>query len=218
MRTPKSEGDRHLWAALVSARTELLLTVVMWGMAAALAATTNATWLLIGLVSWQGFVYASAPVMSWLDQREHLTPELEDRRRTESRRERLAALARPIAFGSLGAACLGAAAFVIVLAVGVSHPGTPSNPFSTPQPGPGDNGPFGLVGHHAPAPTTTTTTTTTTNPSGTVTSTTSSQSTTSTTRTTSTTGTSTTTSPPSTTVPPTSTTTSPTTTTTSTGG
>ncbi len=121
MRTPKSEGDRHLWSAFISARTELFLTVVMWGMAAALAATTNATWLLIGLASWQGSVYASAPVMSWLDQREHLTPELEERRRTESRRERLAALARPVAVGSLGAALLGTAAFVIVLAIGVSH-------------------------------------------------------------------------------------------------
>ncbi|HEX4162350.1 MAG TPA: glycosyltransferase, partial [Acidimicrobiales bacterium] len=102
MRTPKSEDDRSLWAAIVSARTELSLTVVMWGLAAALAATANATWLLIGLLSWQGFVYASAPMMSWLDEHEHLTPELELRRRTESRRERMAALARPVAIGSLG--------------------------------------------------------------------------------------------------------------------
>jgi hypothetical protein len=164
MRTPKSEDDRSLWAAIVSARTELFLTVVMWGMAGALAATTNATWLLIGLVSWQGFVYASAPMMSWLDEHEHLTPELELRRRTESRRERIAALARPVAIGSLGTVLAGAAVFAIVLALGVSHPGRPTNPFSTPQPGPGDNGPFGLVSHPA-SPSTTTTTTTGTQPS-----------------------------------------------------
>jgi hypothetical protein len=159
MRTPKSEDDRSLWAAMVSARTELGLTAVMWGMAAALAATTTATWLLIGLVSWQGFVYASAPMMSWLDEHEHLTPELELRRRTESRRERIAALARPVAIGSLGTLAAGAAAFAIVLALGVSHPGRPTNPFSTPQPGPGDNGPFGLVSHPSSPSTTTTTTT-----------------------------------------------------------
>jgi cellulose synthase/poly-beta-1,6-N-acetylglucosamine synthase-like glycosyltransferase len=211
MRTPKSEDDRHLWAAFISARTELLLTIVMWGMAGALAATTNATWLLIGLVSWQGSVYASAPVMSWLDQREHLTPELEARRRTESRRERLAAMAKPVAVGSLGAALLGTAAFLVVLAIGVSHPGRPSNPFSTPQAGPGDNGPFGLVSHPASPSTTTTTTTTTTGPSGATSTTTSSSSTTSTTATASTTTSTTSTT---TTIPPTTTTTSPTATTT----
>jgi cellulose synthase/poly-beta-1,6-N-acetylglucosamine synthase-like glycosyltransferase len=206
MRTPKDEGDRRLWSAVLSARTELSLTIVMWGMAGALAATTSATWLLIGLVSWQGSVYASAPVMSWLDQREHLTPELEARRRTESRRERLAALARPIAFGSLGAVGLGAAALLVVLALGVSHPGTPSNPFSTPQPGPGDNGPFGLVSH--PVSPSTTTTTSTTEPSGTATSTTTPASSTTSSTSSSSTTTSTTTIPPSTTTT-TSTTTTP---------
>ena len=210
MRTPKSEDDRSLWAAIVSARTELSLTVVMWGMAAALAATTTATWLLIALLSWQGFVYASAPMMSWLDEHEHLTPELELRRRTESRRERIAALARPVAIGSLGTVLAGAAVFAIVLALGVSNPGRPTNPFSTPQPGPGDNGPFGLVSHPASPPTTTTTTSTTattsTQPGGNSTST--------------TTATSSTTSSPSTTAPSSTTTTSttvaPSTTTTST--
>ncbi len=174
MRTPKSEGSRGLVAAAASARTELLLMVALWGVAGALAATTNATPLLIGLISWQGAVYASAPVMSWLDQREQLTPELELRRRTESRRERLAALARPVAYGSLGAAVLGTAAFVLVLSLGVSHPGRPSNPFTTPSAGPGDNGPFGLVNNPSPSsPTTptTTSTTVTTTPSNSTTST-----------------------------------------------
>jgi hypothetical protein len=206
MRTPKSEDDRSLWAAIVSARTELFLTVVMWGMAGALAATTNATWLLIGLLSWQGFVYASAPMMSWLDEHEHLTPELELRRRTESRRERMAALARPVAIGSLGTVLAGAAVFAIVLALGVSHPGRPTNPFTTPQAGPGDNGPFGLVSHPALPATTTTSTTTGTQPSG--------NPTTTTTATSSTTSTTTTTTPSSTTT--TSTTVAPSTTTTST--
>ncbi|HEY1444520.1 MAG TPA: glycosyltransferase [Acidimicrobiales bacterium] len=165
MRTPKSEGDRRLRAAIAAARTELLLTILMWGMAAALAVRGNATWLLIGLLSWQGFVYACAPAMSWLDQHEHLTPELELRRRTESRRERLVAVARPVAIGSLVATSMAGAAFLVVLALGVSHPGHPSNPFATPHPGPGDNGPFGLVSHPA-SPSNATTTTTTTSGSG----------------------------------------------------
>ncbi len=209
MRTPKSEDDRSLWAAIVAARTELLLTAVMWGAAGALAVAANATWLLVGLLLWQGVVYASAPMMALLDQRDHLTPELEARRRTESRRERLAALARPVAFGSLGAVCLSGAVFVVVLALGVSHPGKPSNPFATPPPGPGDHGPFGLVTHR-PSPSATTTTTTTqpsgptsstTTTSGATTSTTSSSTTstssasTTTTSTTSTSTTSTTTAP-----------------------
>jgi cellulose synthase/poly-beta-1,6-N-acetylglucosamine synthase-like glycosyltransferase len=207
MRTPKSEDDRSLWAAIVSARTELFLTVVMWGLAGALAVTTNATWLLIGLLSWQGFVYASAPMMSWLDEHEHLTPELELRRRTESRRERIAALARPVAIGSLGTVLAGAAVFAIVLALGVSHPGRPTNPFNTPQAGPGDNGPFGLVSHPAPSATTTTSTTTGTQPAGNpTTTTTATSSTTSTTTPPSSTTTTPTTVAPSTTTPSTTTT------------
>jgi hypothetical protein len=158
LRTPKAEDHGSVWAALVSARTELLLTAGMWGIAGGLAATTSATWLLIGLVSWQGSVYASAPFMSWLEQHGHLTPELERRRRTEVRRERLTALARPLAFGSLGAV-VGAAVFAIVLALGASHPGRPSNPFHTPPPGPGDRGPFGLVAHPSTPSSTTTSTT-----------------------------------------------------------
>lgn len=61
MRTPKSEDDRHLWATIASARTEFAFTIVMWGMAGALAVTVDATWLLLGLMFWQGSVYASAP-------------------------------------------------------------------------------------------------------------------------------------------------------------
>jgi hypothetical protein len=211
MRTPKSEGDRSFWAAIAAARTETFLTIVMWGLAGALAATTSATWLLVGLLAWQGSVYASAPWMSWLDEHEQLTPELEERRRTESRRERLVALARPVALGSLGAAIVGAAAFVVVLAIGVSHPGHPSNPFSTPQAGPGDNGPFGLVSH--PGTPANTTTTSTTAPSATTTSTNGSSNTTSTTGTSSSSTTSTT-NPSSATTSPSTTTTSTTSTTT----
>ena len=74
MRTPKSEGDRSFLAVLASARTELLLMAVMWGIAGALAATTNATWLLIGLLAWQGSVYASAPVMSCVETSTNTSP------------------------------------------------------------------------------------------------------------------------------------------------
>ncbi|MGH8995430.1 MAG: glycosyltransferase, partial [Acidimicrobiales bacterium] len=158
LRTPKTEGEHHLRATISAARTELLLTALLWSLAGALAATTSATPLLIGLVSWQGVVYASAPLMSWLDQHGHLTPELERRRRTERRRERFARVARPVAYGSLGAVAASLVGFVIVLAVGASHPGTPANPFTVPAPSPGDRGPFGLAAHPASKSTTPTTT------------------------------------------------------------
>ena len=207
LRTPKVEDRRSLWAALVSARTELFLTVVLWGLAGALAAVASATWLLVGLVCWQGAVYASAPFMSWLEQRGHLTPELERRRRTEVRRERFAALARPLAFGSLGAVAA-AAVFAVVVAIGASNPGRPSNPFATPPPGPGDNGPFGLVAHpDAPSTTTTSSSTTTTTSSSTTTTTSSSTTTTTTTTTTPPPSTTTTTTTTTTPTPPPSTTT-----------
>ncbi len=179
LRTPKTEGDRSTWAAVVSARTEVALTIVMWGTAAALGATTAATWLLIGLLFWQGSVYASAPLMSWLDQHGHLTPELERRRQTEIRRERLAALARPIAIGSAATAILGAAAFAVVLALGASHPGRPTDPFSTPRPGPPSSTPAGVVSKPVSSSTSTSTTATSV-PSGSTTTTSSSSTTTTT--------------------------------------
>jgi cellulose synthase/poly-beta-1,6-N-acetylglucosamine synthase-like glycosyltransferase len=197
LRTPKTEEDHHLRATVAAARTELSLTLILWGLAGALAVGTSATALLVGLMAWQGAVYASSPIMSWLDQRGHLPPELERRRTTERRRERLVAIARPMAYTSIGALGAAIVAFVVVVALGASHPGTPTNPFSAPKPAPSDRGPFGLVAHGPSG--TTTTTTTTTKPTGSTTTTTNASTTTTSSTTTTTTSTTTTTT---TTVPP----------------
>ncbi len=204
LRTPKSEEDHHLRATVAAARTEIALWVILWGLAGWAAARTSATPLLVGLLAWQGMVYASSPLMSWLDQRGHLPPELERRRRSERRRERIVAIARPMAYTSLGALAATMVGFVVVLALGASHPGAPSNPFNVAKPPPGDRGPFGLVSHANPPSTTTTSSTkphastTTTSSTTTPTKPTSTTTTSSTTTTTTTTTTSTTT----TTLPP----------------
>ena len=210
LRTPKVEEDRPVRAAIAAARTETLLAAALWGLAGALGATTGATALLLALLAWQGAVYFSAPYMAWLDQRSHLPPELERRRRSERRRERVAAIVRPASIGSLGALAVGALAFVVFVALGASHAGTPHDLFVPPHdssPGPARSGvtstphPGGARpakrSHKAGAATgpSSSTSTTTTTPSATTT----------------TTSTTTTTTPPppttTTTVPPSSTTT-----------
>ncbi len=133
LRTPKREESSKLVAAMWAARTETLLALSMWGCAAALGVATGATPLLVGLVAWQGSVYASSPIMSWLEQRGFLPPELERRRRTELRRERLAAGAGAVAAGVTLTGSVALAAFVAILVVGASHPGRPSNPFQVPR-------------------------------------------------------------------------------------
>jgi cellulose synthase/poly-beta-1,6-N-acetylglucosamine synthase-like glycosyltransferase len=159
LRTPKTEGDHRVRAAIASARTEILLTLLLWTADALLAATTSATALLIGLLAWQGCVYCTAPLMSWLDQHGHLTPELARRRRSESRRERLAAIVRPVYFGSVGAAAAAAAIFIVVIAVGSTNAGHPSNPFAVPPAGPSGSSPFGVTISAPPDDSATTTTT-----------------------------------------------------------
>ncbi|HLK44365.1 MAG TPA: glycosyltransferase, partial [Acidimicrobiales bacterium] len=114
LRTPKREDSSKLLTALWAARTETVLALGLWGCAAALAATTGATPLLVGLTAWQGSVYAASPYMSWLEQRGTLPPELERRRRTEVRRERLAAGATAVAHGMGLAGALAAAVLVAV--------------------------------------------------------------------------------------------------------
>src|SRR5579862_1940179 len=210
LRTPKTEDRHPVRAAIAAARTELLLTAALWGIAGALAATTGITLLLLALLVWQGGVYASAPLMSWMDRRGHLPPELERRRRSERRRERIAAMARPASVGSIGVFLAGMLAFVLFVVLGASHAGTPRNPFVAPRSTPSNPGPFGLTStphpnhpkpararQHTPTSSTTTsssTSTTTTTPSSTTTTTTPASSTTTSTTSSTTSSTTTTTS------------------------
>jgi cellulose synthase/poly-beta-1,6-N-acetylglucosamine synthase-like glycosyltransferase len=92
MRTPKEEERQTLWTALRDAKTETTLAALLWGTGVAVAISGSVTPFLVVLFGWQGTVYASSMLMSWLNVRTKLTPELERRRRTEILRERAAAL------------------------------------------------------------------------------------------------------------------------------
>ena len=144
LRTPKTESHDKLSAALLAARSETALWLLLWASAIALAVHTHPTALLLGLLAWQGVVYAAAPLTSWLAQRTQLSPDLERRRRSEETRERLIAVLRPVAAGSVVLSGLAACAFVIVLSLGATNPGHPSNPFVVPQRS-GSAGPWGVV-------------------------------------------------------------------------
>jgi hypothetical protein len=170
LRTPKDSGRHSLAYALRAARAETALCLILWTAAVLLGMLAHPTWLLVSLVAWQGLVYATAPYTSWLAQRTQLTPELERRRQSESARERLVAVLKPAAVGSVLTGSAVAAVLLLVFGFGATHPGKPTNPFAVPQ-RTGTVGPWGVV---PVSNTPSTTSTSTTNP--TVTSTTSSPS------------------------------------------
>jgi cellulose synthase/poly-beta-1,6-N-acetylglucosamine synthase-like glycosyltransferase len=122
MRTPKEEERQSLWTALRDAKTETTLAVLLWGSGIAVALSGNVTPFLVVLFAWQGTVYGSALLMSWLNVRTKLTPELERRRRTEILRERAAALF-PYYAGA-GVALLGVALTGALLLLGGQQPGS----------------------------------------------------------------------------------------------
>jgi hypothetical protein len=143
MRTPKERDRQTLWTALRDARAETVLALLLWGCGIAVAVTGAGPIFLVALFAWQGMVYASAPLMSYLNVRTVLTPELERRRRTELRRERAAALA-PYYLG--GAAATAAAAVVgAVLFLGGTDPGRPPGGLDIPRQ-PGEPGIFAPPG------------------------------------------------------------------------
>jgi hypothetical protein len=142
LRTPKTSEGHRVRAALWATRAESTLAIVLWGMCGVVACTGGGTALLLALLAWQGSIYASSPFLSLMNQRAHLTPELERRRRSEERWERFAKAMRHLYVGSFVATAVGGI-FIVVLAFGATHPGSPVNPFNTPTRGPGDHGPWG---------------------------------------------------------------------------
>ena len=154
MRTPKTAERRDPFSAIWTARSETTLAALLWGAAVFTLVSDRATPLLLGLLVWQGSVYASAPMMSPLNARTRLTPELERRRRTEVMRERFTRAVPYVA---------GAAATVMVLllvgfiiGVGGSHPGPEAqNPFVVTRAAPGAGTPLGDLIGATPTPTTT---------------------------------------------------------------
>lgn len=115
LRTPKVGTERSVWAALRSAKVEAALAVLLWGAGVAVIASGHATVFLGVLFAWQGFVYGSAPIMSWLNVRSERVAALRERAERGGR-------------GALGRAPVyaGAAALIAVVAgvfaVGGSQP------------------------------------------------------------------------------------------------
>jgi hypothetical protein len=137
LRTPKERGDQTGWTALRDAKVETALAVLLWAAGIAVALTGGGTILLIALFGWQGLVYASAPLMSWLNVRTVLTPQLERRRRSELRRERAAARLPYYAAGAVAAAA--AALIAVVFFLGGTNPGSPPGGLDVPR-DPGGSG------------------------------------------------------------------------------
>ena len=155
MRTPKSSEHSRRLSALWSARTESLVAAAVWGSGIVVILKGVGTWFLLTLLGWQGFVYASAPYMAWMNARTQLSPELERRRATEWLRE-----GRGLRLAFLAGAAAGLVALAVMATVvtfGGSHPGTNvRNPFALPKQT-GSTSPIGSViggGSSSPAPVT----------------------------------------------------------------
>jgi hypothetical protein len=131
MRTPKERERQTVWTALRDAKTETALALLLWAAGIAVAFSGGGTVFLVLLFAWQGMVYGSAPLMSWLNVRTVLTPQLERRRQTEVRRERSAALVPYYAASGVAVAAI--ALVAAVLFIGGTNPGRPPGTLRIPQ-------------------------------------------------------------------------------------
>jgi cellulose synthase/poly-beta-1,6-N-acetylglucosamine synthase-like glycosyltransferase len=167
LRTPKTGERRNVITALWSARTEVVLAIALWTSGALVFANGGVTWFLVALFAWQGLVYAAAPFMAWLNQHTELSAQLERRRRSEWRRERLASAAPFIAGAAVGSVV--AAFFAALLVFGGSQPTTGTeSPFEIPERPAAAAGPLETllgIASPTPAPAVTPTTTATVSPS-----------------------------------------------------
>jgi hypothetical protein len=166
LRTPKSEESPTLFDALRAAKMETLFAVVLWGAGVLLAVDRKATALLLGLLAWQGFVYATALYMAGLNASMALPDELERRRRTEHLRDRVTQH-WPVYVGA-AAGVAAAAVAVALLFAGGANPGRPANPFVVQRAAAGDKGPLTTIiqgGNVLEAPTVIPTSTPTPTPS-----------------------------------------------------
>jgi len=149
LRTPKTDEHNRLLAALWAARAETLWVLALWGAGAAAVLNGRGTPFFLALLAWQGAVYAAAPYMSWLNQHTKLTPEMERRRRTELRRERVADVTRYTA-GTAATTAILVGVFTLI-AAGGTNPGHPRNPFTAAH-APAGQQPAPTPGHPQPTP------------------------------------------------------------------
>jgi len=140
LRTPKSEDAPTFFDALRASRTETFYTIVLWGVGVLLAVKGKATALLLGLLLWQGFVYATSTYMATLNTHTQLPEQLERRRRTEHLRDRMAQ--RWPLFVGAAAGFAAAGLGIVLLFAGGNNPGQPANPFVVPHAAAGDEGPL----------------------------------------------------------------------------
>jgi cellulose synthase/poly-beta-1,6-N-acetylglucosamine synthase-like glycosyltransferase len=169
LRTPKEGVERSLSNALRAARAETAMAVALWAAASAVAVSGRGTTFMLGLLGWQGLVYAAAPLMSWLNVRGELSPELERRRRSEFRREHIVKFA-PVYVGAAGLiVALGA-----LFAIGGSQPSSgPRDLLQLPPRASNGDSPLGILtdlladGDTAPAATPTPTPTPSASPEAT---------------------------------------------------
>ncbi len=143
LRTPKWRGRGGLVAALRETRIESAMAGGLWAAAAGLMAMRRPGPMLPSLALWQGAVYASAPLMAWMNLHTELSARLERRRRSEDRRERLAVIQPHVARASVGVAALG---LVALLVLGGATAGDHGDTPSVPRRAPGDGGPLGALG------------------------------------------------------------------------
>jgi hypothetical protein len=120
LRTPKEGKERSLLAAIGAARVETALALLLWGCGIAILATGHGTAFVGVLFAWQGLVYGSAPIMSWLNVRSERVAALREREET-GRARALLGVKTPF--------YAGAAALIVVVAgvfaVGGSQPVDP---------------------------------------------------------------------------------------------
>jgi Glycosyltransferase like family 2 len=136
LRTPKQADGSRLANALWAARAETLLAAALWGAAGLLAGRGRAGPLLLGLLVWQGAVYASAPFMAWMSLHTRLSAQLERRRRTERLRERAAQVGPYVGVtAGLAAAAAAGVLAALVLAGGGQPAARPPSPFALPHAG-----------------------------------------------------------------------------------
>ena len=141
LRTPKWRGNGGLREALRESRVETTFAAMLWGIAA-VALVGRRGVLLPALAVWQGTIYATAPLMAWLNLHTELSARLERRQRSEERRERLVILRPHLARAGVGAA----AGVAVLFALGGIGVGDQRDVLAAPRRAPSDNGPLGNLG------------------------------------------------------------------------
>lgn len=142
LRTPKWSSRGGIVEAMRATGVESSLAATLWAAAVVVLGVTGARSRLLSLLLvWQGAIYASGPLMAWLNQHTELSARLERRARTEDRRERLLAVQPHLLRGSLVVLVI---AVLALAGAGAGDSGEPRS-LQLPQRDRDDRGPLGNV-------------------------------------------------------------------------